>query len=293
MVMKDYIVIVNFFSSEVLKSCLESIRCLVNADKLNVIVVDNSVNQEEYNRLKELQIIENELGHLFLHLIYSDSNYGLASGINQGIRHARKIDGSENFYIWILNPDTKVLPNSLIKLKEKFDENMHSIAGSIVFDYSNSHIQVYCGKLDLRYGHLSVSTRKVEQNKDVIIYPNGASLYTCYRNIMKLDYFDTDYFLYYEELDFVFKGMKFNLQPLVVEESKVLHIQGFSTKNKLGGKKNLILFKLQVQNLKLFFKKHLPNRMFSFTVGMIIQLMKQLVRFQLKKTLITLRVLWS
>jgi Predicted glycosyltransferases len=102
---KIAIITVNYFSSEYIKSLSKSI---VDSDYPNIdfIVVDNSENEEEFNKLKNiLKEAFRETASKQYYLLKNVNN-GYAGGNNLGIRYA--IENLKSEYIWLLNPDTKI-----------------------------------------------------------------------------------------------------------------------------------------------------------------------------------------
>jgi GT2 family glycosyltransferase len=93
------IVIVNWNSRDLLRSCVSALGGSVNASQLRVIVVDNASQDGSAERLQG--------GALNLIVIRNESNRGFGAACNQGA------GAGEAPAILFLNPDTRVRPDTL------------------------------------------------------------------------------------------------------------------------------------------------------------------------------------
>ena len=166
---------------------------------------DLAFNKKE-TRIKEKLII-----------IKSKQNNGFSAGNNIGIDFA--LANSNPKYIWLLNNDTVVPPLTLEYLLESAEsyeasgEKVGIIGAKLLHYYKPQRIQAIGGKLDqltLNTSHLaSMEIDKQQYDYDVsekIDYPVGASMFVNTDFIKEVGLMAEEYFLYYEELDWVHRG---------------------------------------------------------------------------------------
>lgn len=124
------ILIVNWNTRDLLRACLSSVRQNVMVAH-EVIVVDNASHDDSAAMVRE------EFPEVVL--IASDTNSGFAHGNNQAYEKAR------GEWIWLLNPDTEVLPGAaetLIKFLRADDR--HGAVASALIDAKDGSIQRSC-----------------------------------------------------------------------------------------------------------------------------------------------------
>ena len=118
------IIIISYNISELLQSCLKSIYKALSLDRLEdrseVIVVDNASIDNSVQVVKE--------NFPKVRLVCNKKNLGFATANNQGIRKA------SGEYILLLNSDTKVVSDALIKLLEtvKKERNVGVVGGKLL-----------------------------------------------------------------------------------------------------------------------------------------------------------------
>jgi len=123
------IIIVNWNTRDLLRNCLRSIYKKTEGIKYEVIVVDNASKDESTKMVKDefpqVKLIENK------------KNVGFAKGNNQGFSLAR------GKYILLLNPDTELIDNSLLKMINFLDLNKDAGAVGPKFLYPDGTFQRY------------------------------------------------------------------------------------------------------------------------------------------------------
>ena len=124
------ILIVNWNTRDLLRACLSSVRQNV-AVAHEIIVVDNDSHDGS------AAMMESEFPEVIF--VANDFNAGFALGNNQAYEKAR----SE--WIWLLNPDTQVLPDAAENLIEflKADARRGAVASALI-DARDGHIQRSC-----------------------------------------------------------------------------------------------------------------------------------------------------
>jgi hypothetical protein len=172
--------------------------------------------------------------------IQAGENGGFSAGNNIGIKYALARGDFE--YIWLLNNDTVIESTTLSSLVDKSDyykktDNKVGLLGSKLRYYDNPLIiQAIGGKYNKWIGtseHIGVSEMDYGQYNnekivDFIDYPVGASLFISKDFINDVGLMSEEYFLYYEELDWVLRGRKKEWKIGFCWESIVYHKEGSS-----------------------------------------------------------------
>ena len=106
------IIIVNWNVCELLQSCLESIYDTITGLKFEIIIVDNASQDKSAEMIKSrfsgVTLVENKI------------NAGFAASNNQAMSIAK------GRYYLLLNPDTRVLDNAIVKTIEFANEHANA-----------------------------------------------------------------------------------------------------------------------------------------------------------------------
>ena len=98
------VVIVNYNAGVYLKNCLLSLKtCSKSNFKLNCVVVDNASVDDSISQIKSIRLP-------WLTIIENSQNLGFAAGCNIGIKR------SKGSYVLLLNPDTRVSKDTIVKM---------------------------------------------------------------------------------------------------------------------------------------------------------------------------------
>jgi GT2 family glycosyltransferase len=188
-----------------------------------IIVVDNGSTKGHTTKIKKLFPDVN--------LILSKKNLGFSGGNNLGIENAR------GEYIFLLNNDTIILPNSLKVLVEKLKNNKSIGAASpkIKYYYKPNIIQ-YAGStaintFTLRNRHLGNGIEDNGQfdNEHYTNYAHGAAMIFRKTIIKRVGKMPDIYFLYYEEMDWCEKIKSAGFKIRYIPSSVVYHKESMST----------------------------------------------------------------
>lgn len=141
-------------------------------------------------------------------LIQTGTNLGFAGGNNVGIRYA--LARGDCDYVWLLNNDTVVEPDSLAPMVRMAEANPKlGICGSQLRSYAPPHeVQTMGGR---RYARWSGRTRPLRDLATPQVstvpgapdYVEGASMLISRTCLDAVGLLEEGYFLYYEELDLV------------------------------------------------------------------------------------------
>jgi len=246
------IISVNYRNTRDTISFLESIK-KSEYDKIEVILVDNA----------PLKVDKHLFEQAYHNLIYihSKENLGFAGANNLGIKHA----SGELYYF--LNNDTILTKESIIPLVERFSKNKSLGAASprIAF-FENQNLLQYAGMTPINplTGRNKMignheNDSPIFQKTIQIGYAHGAAMMIPAKIVNEIGPMETDYFLYYEELDWCEKIRKYNKEIEVVGEGRVIHkasasIKANSPLQTFYMTRNRLLFMYRFTNKKQFKK---------------------------------------
>ena len=207
------VITVSYFSSvdiENLKKSLEK----QGYKNLFWYIIDHSQNEIEFLRLKE--IVKSSK---FRTLVEKRENKGYGAGVNYGIERALK-DGCE--YIWILNPDIELEVNTLLELLKTLLYTGVPVVTCKIKDSVEREKLQYDG-LKVSYIPFPDYPQRIHR----VSFLSGANIFLS-SSVAELVRFSEDYFLYFEDNDFLEKLWRLGIQPLYTPYTHVYH------KNKSG-----------------------------------------------------------
>jgi GT2 family glycosyltransferase len=177
-------------------------------------------------------------------LVSSTSNLGFAGGCNFACRSA--LAGVDAEYVWFLNNDTEVEPDTLYRIIERVQQDTSiGVCGcTVVYAHDRKTVQV-CGGTAYHpwtgfireIGHgktwpFNVNVAKVESR---MRYVYGASMLVTKKCFEQIAPMCEDYFLYYEELDWAERsrhaGFRLGYAPLAVVYHKEGSVLGSGKSN--------------------------------------------------------------
>lgn len=206
-------------------------RCLARQTYTNYIlyVVDNSTNDESYLLSKELS--ENyQLNNVIF--IKNKQNIGVAAANNQGIYAAIN---AECDYVLLLNNDIEFDNKFLLEeLVNKSVKNNELIIVPKITYYDNGKLWYAGGDINewkgitVHFGDKKIDNDKFNQAGYTTYAP------TCFMLIHKsifekVGFMDEDYFVYYDDTDFVFRLNKVGFKILYSPEFSIVHKVSSST----------------------------------------------------------------
>lgn len=295
------IIVLNYNNWKDTIACLESIFLGIYKN-FNVIVVDNASHDHSIEKISEWasgnlivekpEFIENSISvpkpikHSIIQgeetTVYKDQplviiankeNPGYAGGNNIGLKYSLK---SPNKYIWILNNDTYIKNDSLEALLSfsKNNPGIGLIGSKLMFYHAPTKIQAIGGRYNKFTGATYHVGENLPENSDIdalkIDYPVGASLFLNKDFIEKVGLMNEEYFLYFEELDWVqrakIKGIGFGYcaDSIIYHKegatSGINHVKNFKSElSDYWSLRNRLVFS------KKYYKAYLPFVYFSFT----------------------------
>lgn len=229
-----HVVIVNWNTGRHLTTCLESLEPAAAASLLRrVTVVDNDSKDGSVDSLEDVVVP--------LEIIRNRRNLGFAAACNQGAT------GSEADYLLFLNPDTKLLPDTLPAVVEFMESDRATrvgICGVDVVD-SDGRSALSCSRfptLRIAVGratglrhvlpslfpkqHLSADETRQSRSVDQVI----GAFYLVRRHVFeRLGGFDERYFMYYEDVDFALRARRIGAASYFLKEARVHHAENVSS----------------------------------------------------------------
>lgn len=256
------IIIVSFNTSDLLRKCLSKVYKALSFAKIEkiseVIVVDNASSDGSIGMLEKnfpkVVVIENS------------QNLGFAKANNLGIKK------SSGKYILLLNSDTEVKNDALLKLLEtiKADDNIGVVGGKLLnhdgalqpsvgfFPNLNKVFYWMFFLDDLPYLNTLLKPYHVENKsfynrQQLVDWVSGACFMLRREITEQTGFIDENIFMYGEEMEWCYRIKSRGFKVIFAPEVKILHHKGAS--GGLGTAGILEEFKA----LLYFYKKHKPS----------------------------------
>lgn len=205
----------------------DSLKCIESVKKsayknLDIYVIDNNSQDGSAESLSKISGIK---------FIQNGKNFGYTGGNNIGIKNALK---SNTDYIFILNPDTLIDKNTIKNLVTESEDLNSDIAGPKILFPDKKTIWYAGGILNIENvlgSHRGVDERDNNQydqscETDFI---TGAAMFVKREVFEKIGFFDENYFLYLEDLDFCFRAKRVGFKLLYIPQALVYHKNARST----------------------------------------------------------------
>ena len=262
-------IIVNYNLAQEIENCLKSLLKNVVDISFEVIIVDNNSTDRKLFFTKELFNQQN------IHFYFLEKNVGFGQGCNFGFSKA------SGKYICFLNPDTLIISpifKSIINLfesdhsigiigpkqylKRKVFDLSAGFSPNVIFEFLNivwigTYIEAFIVYLTVKF--------KKEKNINVG-WVLGAALFIRAPLFKKVNGFDKDYFMFYEEVDLCSKISANGHKIVYSPKFSIYHIGSVS------GKKDYSLFTQRIYTSKyIYISKHF-NAVMRFFMRRIIDL---------------------
>lgn len=225
------IVIVNWNSGCALAGCLDSIDLYADGGVLETIVVDNDSQDASALACSE---------HPSVRLMQLDANLGFGAACNLG---AQKLAGE---WILFLNPDARLMPNTLKELMRRVAEAPEEmgIHGVQIVDDHN-HVSRTCARLptaaqffmhalgvDRLFPRLGFQMLEWDHSASGAVDHVMGSFYLVRKKLFEvLGGFDEQFFVYMEDLDFSLRAKKKGFHCYFWSDLQVYHEGGGCSKN--------------------------------------------------------------
>lgn len=222
------IIIVNYNTKKLLKSCINSIIDKTKGVSYEIIVVDNCSTET----IDDLPLIYPTVSFLF-----SKENLGFGKANNLGYQQ------SCGEMIFMLNPDTLLLNNAICLLYGFLKENRDkSIVGGALFDEFGNKMHSYGelfpsikwevnrmlrNRFSKKLSH-EINERVIKQGFAEVAYITGADLMIKRDIIEQYGLFDPDFFMYFEESELAFRYYQKGYKSYFYPASQIVHLEGKS-----------------------------------------------------------------
>jgi len=221
------IVLVNWNNTEDTLACIASLSKL-NYQDSQIVVVENHSRPEEYCALRSR--CTDEI------ILRQKRNLGFAGGCNVGIRWALQ-NGFD--YVWLLNSDAVVAPESLPELVGAMESDPRiGIVGGVMYYWSDpERIQMAGGFMDpesTRGEMLGLNELDAGQFRGIrdVDYVSGGMLLVRSAAVTQVGLLDERFFLYYEDTDWGVRMRERGWRVVTASGAKCWHKNKDSAGNK-------------------------------------------------------------
>src|SRR3989338_7353560 len=214
-----------------LQDCLESVEKATHNIKAEVFVVDNISSDGT------VAIVKKKFP--WVKLIANEKNLGFSKANNQAIKK------SSGKHVLILNPDTRVMPDTFTKMASFMDRNPDVGVATCRIEFPSGNLDADCrrrfptpwrafthfsglakifkgSKIFDQYYYGYLNDQKVHEVDACV----GAFMFTRADGVKKVPYFDQDFFFYGEDLDWCWRFKEKGYQIIFTPTTKILHHKG-------------------------------------------------------------------
>lgn len=245
--MKLSIIIINHNTSKLVYDCIGSIKKSLSDVSYEIIIVDNST--EEDNRIQNTE----------LRGILPTADYQLLTTDNKGFGVANNVGAksAKGQYLWFLNSDTLLIDDSIKKIVNFLDQKDEvGIVSPLLFnDKECKRIQPFffakfqtLKNLIIRQNRPKINYKEQEYFETEVVV--GASLIIRKGIFDKISGFDENFFMFFEDDDVCYRVIKLGFKVVVYCQAKIVHLQGKSI-NKNSSRK-----KMYYSSQAYFWNKH-------------------------------------
>lgn len=214
-----HVIIVNYRSSLLLSRCVKSLL----AESVDSISVwDNSCDEDE--RLA-LNAIAKEFG---LTVRYSAENIGFGPAAN---RLLGALDCSDDAPVWLLNPDTEVLPGCVDRLKKAVASTGFGFISPAIIRQADDEIWFAGGAIHVGRGSTVHWSTYPSADSFSCTFLTGAAMAATRSSWERVGGFREDLFLYYEDAALCLDARAMGASLTVVMDAVVMHAVGGSSAN--------------------------------------------------------------
>lgn len=249
------IIIVSWNVKDLLQKCLQSIYDKTQDLEFEVFVVDNA------SKDGSALMVASQFSKV--NLIASNENMGFAKANNLALEQAQAK------YILFLNPDTELLDNSfkiMFDLMES-DENVALSTCQLIYPDGNLQKNIknnpaLCDQILIllklhhfiqpkclqRYLAKDFDYRKEQEVKQIM----GAFMFAGAEVIKEIGGFDTDYFIWWEDLDLCKRIQNLGHKIIYTPKTKIIHYEAKSFEQQISLERQ----KRFNRGMAIYFKKH-------------------------------------
>lgn len=243
-----------------------------------------------------------ESSHPRILLIPCHRNLGFAGGSNVGIRFA--LDQADVEFVWLLNNDTVVQPDALVRLIEKMrSEPNIGICGSLLRYYAEPEIvQCFAGfgfnywtarVLQIRVADSAGRMPTESEIEPQLKYISGASMFLSKTFLENIGLMNEQYFLYFEEIDWATRARgKYSLG--YCHDSVIYHKEGRAIgSSRKNEQRSLLSESYLSRNRIIFTRTYLPWRTAVVMLWVTLVSAQRMLRGNYSSGLVMLKSAWS
>ena len=266
-----YIIILNYNGWKDTIECLESLKCI--QEDYKIVLIDNKSTDDSIDKLEKWIQNQKELSSNLIFITSSENN-GYAAGNNIGIKYVESQEDAE--FIWILNNDTlikaDILENLLNCYKNLENENIALLGSKILNeDFSMQSI----GYLNSKYTEDEIKSKSSIEVEHI----SGCSIFLRADKIKEIGYIPEEYFLYYEETDWMKSIKQKGFKIFTCLSSALVHKHAKST----GGIYSPFVIYYMTRNQILFNRKYLNSiQYYLFITKMISRNLLKIIFYSFK-----------
>jgi len=303
--MKIIILILNYNSYQDSIACLESVLKSTYTN-FELVVVDNDSKDDSMNHLlnwaentylpysyyeSEKLVVDKNTSTQSLKrpitFIQTGVNLGFAGGNNVGLKYIMEHNNNYDA-VWLLNPDTVILPDTLKKLVT-YAQNQPAEVGimgtALLYHHAPEKLQALGAAFNPFFatgrhilGHERYTSETMKHFKmeevDMII---GASMLIRREVLEKVGLLEEKYFLYFEEIDYALRaknaGYTLGLEPnAIVYHKEGASINKESAVQKVSGFSDFYAMRNRLLLTKKFHPWYLPTVIFGLLMSSVIRL---------------------
>ncbi|MBJ6724252.1 glycosyltransferase family 2 protein [Geomesophilobacter sediminis] len=220
-----------------------------------------------------------------LTIIRTGKNLGFAGGNNVGIRFSLR-QGDCGF-VWLLNNDTVVLPDTLKKLvaRARSDRTIGIVGATLCFYDRPGTVQALGGASFNKYRSLSrllgnerelarIGAAELGGVEGRLDWVSGASMLVTRRFLAEVGLMEESYFLYFEELDWALRaGERFRMG--YAPGARVFHKHGAATNERKGADTSIYFrFRACIRLYRKLLPYHMPFCLYGIGRYLAVNLIK-------------------
>ena len=266
-----YIIILNYNGWKDTIECLNSLSCI--QEDCKIVLIDNKSTDDSIDKLEKWIQNQKELSSNLI-FIKSSENNGYAAGNNIGIKYVESQEDAQ--FIWILNNDTLIQEDTfknLINCYKNLENENIALLGSKILNE------------DLTIQSVGFTTKQYSQ-KEIEVLSNvevehisGCSVFFRVKKIKEIGYIPEEYFLYYEETDWMKHIKQKGFKIFTCLSSQLIHKHAKST----GGIYSPFVIYYMTRNQILFNKKYLNSiQYYLFITKMISRNLLKIIFYSFK-----------
>lgn len=266
-----YIIILNYNGWKDTIECLNSLSCI--QEDCKIVLIDNKSTDDSIDKLEKWIQNQKELSSNLI-FIKSSENNGYAAGNNIGIKYVESQEDAQ--FIWILNNDTLIQEDTfknLINCYKNLENENIALLGSKILneDFSIQSI----GYLNSKYTEDEIKSKSSIEVEHI----SGCSIFFRADKIKEIGYIPEEYFLYYEETDWMKSIRQKGFKIFTCLSSQLIHKHAKST----GGIYSPFVIYYMTRNQILFNKKYLNSiQYYLFITKMISRNLLKIIFYSFK-----------